>query len=136
MKAAVIGENGSVLNIIEVEHLEVIPNLLNGEGADIGDQWDGTSFIKPTPPPASRFVPKEVTSRQGLQALAICNLLDLVQPLIDSIEDPLDRRLAQIEFDTSQVFKRDRPLIEQLRPGLGLTPEQLDDLFIFANSIP
>jgi hypothetical protein len=84
----------------------------------------------------ARVVPKEVSRRQGLQALAIAGLLDLVQPLIDRIEDPLDRQLAQIEFLTSQVFERDRPLIEQMRPGLGLTPSQLDDLFVFAKTIP
>lgn len=80
-------------------------------------------------------VPEEISRRQALQALAIRGLLDQVQPLITAIEDPLQRQLAQIEFDTSQVFKRHRPLVVQLLPGLNLTPEQGDDLFIFAASL-
>lgn len=80
-------------------------------------------------------VPEEISRRQALQALAIKGLLNQVQPLIDAIQDPLQRQLAQIEFDTSQVFKRNRPLVVQLLPGLGLTPQQGDDLFIFAASL-
>jgi len=80
-------------------------------------------------------VPEEISRRQALQALAIRGLLDKVQPLIDAIEDPLGRQLAQIEYDTSQLFKRHRPLVVQLLPGLGLTPEQGDELFTFAASL-
>jgi len=83
-----------------------------------------------------RAVPDEISRRQALQALAISGLLEKVQTLIDAIEDPLDRQLAQIEYDTSQVFMRNRPLVVKLLPGLGLTPEQGDDLFRFAASIP
>ena len=49
MKAAVI-ENGVVANLIVVNSLDVLPGLVDGEGADIGDLWDGQSFTKPTPP--------------------------------------------------------------------------------------
>jgi HEAT repeat protein len=80
-------------------------------------------------------VPEEITRRQALQALAIKGLLDKVQPLIDAIADPLQRQLAQIEYDTSQVFKRHRPLVVQLLPGLGLSESDGDDLFIFAASL-
>lgn len=48
MKAAVI-ENGVVANLIVVDALDVLPGLVDGEGADIGDLWDGQSFTKPTP---------------------------------------------------------------------------------------
>ena len=46
MKAAVI-ENGVVTNVIVVDSLD---GRINGEGADIGDLWDGQQFSKPEPP--------------------------------------------------------------------------------------
>lgn len=48
MKAAVI-ENGVVVNVIRVESLDVIPGLVDGEGAKIGDLWDGQQFTTPAP---------------------------------------------------------------------------------------
>lgn len=44
MKAAVI-ENGVVVNLIVVDQLG---DLVDGEGAAIGDLWDGQQFTKPT----------------------------------------------------------------------------------------
>lgn len=49
MKAAQL-YNGKVINVIEVDSLGFLPGLIDGEGAAIGDTWDGTEFIKPTPP--------------------------------------------------------------------------------------
>jgi len=43
MRAAVI-EGGKVANIIEVDSLDFLPNLVNGDGARIGDLWDGAVF--------------------------------------------------------------------------------------------
>lgn len=50
MHAAVI-ENGVVVNLIVVDSLDALPDLIDGEGAAIGDLWDGTQFVKPEPPP-------------------------------------------------------------------------------------
>lgn len=49
MKAAVI-ESGVVANIIVVDSLDVLPGLVDAQGAAIGDLWDGTTFTKPEPP--------------------------------------------------------------------------------------
>ncbi|MER2538961.1 MAG: hypothetical protein ABTQ26_06950 [Azonexus sp.] len=49
MKAAIV-KNGVVENVIEVVTLDFIPGLVNGDGASIGDTWDGTKFFKPAPP--------------------------------------------------------------------------------------
>jgi hypothetical protein len=48
MRAAIV-ENGVVANIIEVETLDVLPDLIDGEGAAIGDAWDGVAFTRPAP---------------------------------------------------------------------------------------
>lgn len=77
-------------------------------------------------------VPQSVTRRQARQALLLAGLLDNVQPAIDSIADPVQRSMAQIEWDDSQQFERKRPLLVSLAAGLGLGEEALDNLFIQA----
>lgn len=73
-----------------------------------------------------------VTRRQARQALLLAGLLDNVQPAIDSIADPVQRSMAQIEWDDSQQFERKRPLLISLAAALGLGEEALDNLFIQA----
>ena len=77
-------------------------------------------------------VPQTVTRRQARQALLLAGLLDNVQPAIDSIEEPVQRSMAQIEWDDSQQFERKRPLLIALAAALGLGEEALDNLFIQA----
>lgn len=97
--------------------------------------WDGAALAKQVEP-VLRAVPEEITMRQAQQALAISGLLDQVQPLIDAIPDPLERTLAQIEWTKSQTLKRGRPLVLKIGAGLGLTPDQQDDMLVFANTLP
>lgn len=80
-------------------------------------------------------VPAKVTRRQARQALAMEGLLGRVQPAIDAISDPLQRQLAQIEWDDSQDFERDRPLLIQLGYAIGLTDAGIDALFIRAGGL-
>lgn len=77
-------------------------------------------------------VPQTVTRRQARQALLLAGLLDNVQPAIDSIANPVQRSMAQIEWDDSQQFERKRPLLIALAAALGLGEEALDNLFIQA----
>lgn len=80
-------------------------------------------------------VPAKVTRRQARQALALEGLLDKVQPAIDAIPDPQQRQLAQIEWDDSQDFERDRALLIQLGHAIGLTDAGIDALFIRAGGL-
>lgn len=80
-------------------------------------------------------VPRRVTRRQARQALAVEGLLASVQPAIDAIPDPLQRQLAQIEWDDSQDFERDRALLIQLGHAIGLTDAGIDALFIRAGGL-
>lgn len=49
MKAHVI-ENGMVVNTIEVESLDFLPNLVDGDNdGSIGDRYENGQFIKPEP---------------------------------------------------------------------------------------
>jgi hypothetical protein len=49
MKAHVI-EDGAVTNTIEVESLDFMPNLINGETGGIGWLWDGQTLTSPPLP--------------------------------------------------------------------------------------
>ncbi|MCA0214506.1 MAG: hypothetical protein LCH79_15180 [Proteobacteria bacterium] len=80
-------------------------------------------------------VPQSVTRRQAKQALALNNLLHLVQPAIDAITDETQRTLMQIEWADSQEFHRNRPALIGLATALGLTSEQLDSLFVQAAAL-
>lgn len=77
-------------------------------------------------------VPDQATRRQGKQALLLAGKLSSVQPAIDSIADPVQRAMIQIEWDDSQVFERNRPTLIALGTALGMTSADLDALFIQA----
>ncbi|GAO72665.1 hypothetical protein [Comamonas sp. E6] len=80
-------------------------------------------------------VPARVTRRQARQALALAGLFAAVQPAIDAIPDPQQRQLAQIEWDDSQDFERERPLLIELGHAIGLDDAGIDALFIRAGGL-
>lgn len=51
MKAHQI-KNGVVVNTIEVETLDVLPNLIEATEGGIGWSFDGTNWTAPPPPPS------------------------------------------------------------------------------------
>lgn len=91
-----------------------------------------------TPEPAPVVVPgvpQVVTARQAWQALILAGLIDQVQPAIDAVPDPVQRRLLDAEWNKSQEFHRTRPTLIALATAIGLTSEQLDNLFLQASQI-
>jgi hypothetical protein len=144
MRAHVI-ENGKIVNTIEVDLLDFFPDLhlidADLHGGKIGDDYaeEAGEVISVTPP---RIVPEQVSMRQARQALLMAtnsdgvSLLSQVQVLIDAIADPMDREWMQIEWDRSQVVTRNRPSVVQIGTGLGLTAAQLDDMFVYAATLP
>lgn len=81
--------------------------------------------------PEVQPVPQEVTMRQARLALLDANLLNAVDAAIDAMQSPA-REQAIIEWEYSSTVKRDSHLISELMPALGLTEQQVDDLFIAA----
>lgn len=90
--------------------------------------------LAPVPAPVQQ-VPPSVTRRQARQALLLKGLLDRVDPAIASIEDNIQRQLAEIEWQDSLNFERNRPLVIQIGTALGLDSDGLDELFIFAATL-
>jgi hypothetical protein len=79
-------------------------------------------------------VPNSVTMRQARLALLGAGLLGQVSTAIASLSSP-HREQAEIEWEFSSDVYRDRPLVAMLGPQLGLTNEQLDQLFITAATL-
>lgn len=128
-----IVKSGAVVNVVESDQVNAEAyaaregaTAIESATAGPGDTYDGNEFTRPA---GVVPVPRSVTRRQARQALRLANLLNTVQPAIDAIADPLQRDLTQIEWDDSQMFERDRPILIALAQQMGLTSEQLDNLF-------
>ena len=79
-------------------------------------------------------IPAEVTMRQARQALILAELDEAVEAAINAIPG-VAGKLARAEWDKSQTVQRNRPLVNQLGAALGLTPQQIDALFITAATL-
>ena len=74
-------------------------------------------------------VPQQVTMRQARLALLSAGLLDDVEAAIAALPSP-QKEAAKIEWEYSQEVQRHNGFVSVLSPLLGMTDEQLDDLFV------
>lgn len=79
-------------------------------------------------------VPQMVTMRQARLALLEAGLLQAVNTAIETMQG-VEGEAARIEWDYSSEVHRDKALVRYLAPILGLTDQQLDDLFILAATL-
>jgi hypothetical protein len=85
-------------------------------------------------PPPTPVIP-DVSPRQIRQALVLTGVsMAQVDTALASLEEPT-RSLAQISWEYSIVFERANPLVAQVGTMLGWTDQQLDDLWLYANSL-
>jgi hypothetical protein len=80
-------------------------------------------------------IPQSVTRAQAKLALLQSGLLSQVQPAIDGIADATQRMAAQIEWDDRLTFERGNGALVNMATMLGMTPTQIDDLFILAGTL-
>jgi hypothetical protein len=129
MRCAVI-EAGFVKNIIESDN-GILPGytlVLDDGTARIGGAWDGTHFH---PEIITPVVPQEVTPRQARLALLRAGLLTTVNNYVASVTGA-EGDSMRVEWEFANMISRTDPLIVSLAPALGLTPAQIDQLFIQA----
>jgi len=81
------------------------------------------------------LVPESVTMRQCRIALLDAGLLDAVQSSIATMPGA-DGERARIDWEYALDVRRDWPLINALGSQLGLTEQQIDELFIAAAAVP
>jgi hypothetical protein len=77
---------------------------------------------------------KEITMRQARLALLQAGLLDDVQTAINTMSEPT-KTAAIIEWEYSGSVLRHNGFVSVLGPLLGLTEQQIDDLFILASTL-
>ena len=105
--------------------VEIYNRAVNGE-------FGAVEEYVPVPPVVS--IPSFVTMRQARLALLQQGLLSQVQMAIDSLPSP-QKEAAQIEWDYSSEVHRDKPFVQLLGAALGLSEQQLDDLFLLASTL-
>ena len=127
MKAHQI-QNGVVINTIEVESLDFLPNLIEATEGGIGWTWDGETLTAPSAPPAP--IPQSVTMRQARLALLAAGLLSTVETAIAGVGPA-----AKIEWDYATEVQRGSGLVPAMATALGLTDAQIDALFVTASTL-
>ena len=101
-------------------------------GVEIGWTYDGNDFAAPVVSPEEiRAAIRPVTMRQARLALLAAGVLGDVAPALAALPSP-HRDAAEIEWEYASEVRRDAPLIAALGSALGLTEDQIDDLFAAA----
>ena len=125
MKYAII-ENNKIVNIaVSDEALESNWILLE-DGFCIGDEYIDGKFIKFIPPIE---VPQTITPLQSKLQLRELGLLDEVDTLVAT-----DRKV-QLYWEYALTIERNNEILLSMATQLGLTSEQLDDMFIQASKL-
>ena len=99
-----------------------------------GEIVESNTITWPEPPAPPVVVPQVVTMRQARLALLGAGLLDDVAAAIAAMPSP-QKEAAGIEWEYSQTVERNRGFVLLLGGALGLTPLQLDGLFITAATL-
>ena len=89
----------------------------------------------PVPEPEPDGPPTVVTRAQGKAALIQAGLWADVLAYVDAIADPTQQALARVALDDTTEWRRDSPFLATAAAALGLTDQQLDDLFVAAAAI-
>jgi hypothetical protein len=91
---------------------------------------------EPEPEPLPPDPLRPLTARQLRLGLVLNGIsLSSVEAAIDAIEDGTDREVARIEWEYETIFERSHPFIDWLGAALGLTPEQVDDMWTEAAAL-
>ena len=134
MRAHII-ENNKVVNTIEVDSLDFLPNLIDASlGGSIGDSYIGSKFIKPVAE-VILDVPVQVAMWQARDILIKYDLLDDVINFANEIEDPMERRRAKSRFEFSSTVLRSDPLLNFITSRAGYAKETVDSWFIEADAL-
>lgn len=107
--------------------------LVNGDLVELTPEEEA-AFALPPPAPAevpmwkARIVMATTPAGPG-------TILDAALAYIASIPDAAERTTAEIVLEYPDNLRRDAPLVAAVTAALGLTSEQIDDLFRAAAAI-
>ena len=115
-----------------------MPFAINAQGGwravdGEADLLEGETYSAAQPPIAfAPAVPQQVTRFQARAALYQAGLLDQVEAAISA---PGTDKMLKLAWQDAQAFKRDSQFVSGMAQTLGLTAQQLDNLFISASQI-
>jgi len=91
--------------------------------------WNNGEWQQLTTP-----IPESISARQIRMWLVLHNIsLEAVEQAINSIEDPIQKQLINIEWEYAPYVERNHPWINTLGSILGLNSQQIDEAFIEAS---
>jgi len=96
-----------------------------------GYEWVDLPYIAPVEIVPVEPVPKTCTMRQGRLALNRAGKLSMIDAAIASLPSP-QREEAEIEWEYALELERAWPTLQLLGTAIGLTDEEMDDLFRLA----
>ncbi len=105
------------------------PETTSGEWAVWNRSHWTITAEEPLFPEPVMTVPQTVSRFQARAALYQAGLFDQVETLMQNSETPM---LARLAWQDAQEFKRQSPTVLAMASALGLTDEQIDELFITA----
>lgn len=98
--------------------------------------WNNTDKqFNPEWEPELPPVPHQVTRRQALTVVSLGGYLPQIEAALAAIEDPTQKTVAEIFWKESLHFERDNPVLNQLAGAIGMTQDDLDNLFRQAVSL-
>lgn len=128
MRAHII-EGGVVTNTIEVETLDLLPNLVvSSPGVGIG--WLYKDGVFTEPPAALEALPESISMRQCRLQLLEMGVLSSVNTSISTMPEA-----AQIEWEYGTEIRLDNPLILPMSELLSWTKEDIDNYFLAAKKL-
>lgn len=124
MRAAVL-QSSTVVNVIEVDSLG--PGQIGGTGANIGDTWNGSAFVKP-PQPVT--VPQSISPRQFRQSLTKYGFRSTVDTTIGGADQD-----TKDWYQFATQFERHHPKTIAMAQAMGYTDAQMDAVWTYGASI-
>jgi len=147
-----VDENGDLIpRPTIVDHWTIPEGFTIGDGTgNIGDTWDGQSYVSPPPPtPPAAPVPRNISDRQFFQGCAIAGYCTEAEALAavktGDLPATLQAFIGQLPSDQqfaatmllsgATVFDRQNPLTEAFGAMYGLNSEQLDDFWRMCSAL-
>jgi hypothetical protein len=114
----------------EVKHHTVKYDIVLAEDEELVD------FIPDNEVTEIKIAPETVTRRQLRQALILSDFdLTIIDNFINSVEDEKERLILDNYWNASTEFERNHPILIDFSNKLNFTTEQINDLFILANTL-
>ena len=107
---------------------DLIAILIDGELQHVTREEAQLPQPEPTAPTFPTLTRKQL--RNGLLSIGVTSAE--VEAQIAAIPDPLEREAAMIDWQDTQSYERDYPMINQIGAALGLPEEQIDALWLWS----